>query len=87
MKQSKVPVEDHFLSLHTETIDPPVLSVLCFSLGSLSQFWYLGQLSATYVSVRGSIQPPYKLQCFHMKNFNEFEVPKFFLLCVLCFQG
>ena len=28
MKQSQVLVQDHFLSLHSETIDPPVLLVL-----------------------------------------------------------
>ena len=29
MKKNLVPVQDHFPSLHSETIDSPVLSVLC----------------------------------------------------------
>ena len=30
MKQSYVPIQDHFPSLHSETINQPVLSVLWF---------------------------------------------------------
>ena len=30
MKQSAVPIQDHFLSLHWETIDPPMLSLPWF---------------------------------------------------------